>query len=99
MLTRKHETDFCISLRPSGDLSVRKAFGWRKSDGENEEGDVQLNDPAELENDDDSIDENIHDARARRVRTIFMFFFFVFVFLFSLSLIKERLTKFLPGHH
>ena len=25
----------------------------------------------ELENDDDSIDENVHDARARRVRTNF----------------------------
>ena len=48
------------------------------SDGENKDGDVQLNDPAELENDDDSIDENVHDARARRVRTIFMFLFFVF---------------------
>ena len=50
-----------------------------KSDGEDKEGDVQLNDPAELENDDDSIDENVHDARARRVRTSF------YDFLFSLS--------------
>ena len=46
-----------------------------KSDGEDKEGDVQLNDPAELENDDDSIDENVHDARARRVRTSFYDFF------------------------
>ena len=61
----------------------------------------------ELENDDDSIDENVHDARARRVRTNFYVFFFFFCSL-SLSLIKERLgrqfgyfalTKFLPGHH
>ena len=36
----------------------------------------------ELENDDDSIDENVHDARARRVRTNFYV-----LFLFSLSLL------------
>ena len=43
----------------------------------------------ELENDDDSIDENVHDARARRVRTNFYGVFFVL----SLSLIKERLGR------
>ena len=38
----------------------------------------------ELENDDDSIDENVHDARARRVRTNFYGFFF---FVLCLSLL------------
>ena len=59
-------------------LVYAKPLVEEMSYGENEEGDVQLNDPVELENDDDSIDENVHDARARRVRTIFMFFFFLF---------------------
>ena len=45
------------------------------SDGEDKERDVQLNDPAELENDDDSINENVHDARAKSVRTSFYVFF------------------------
>ena len=55
------------------------------SDGEDKEGDVQLNDPAEFENDNDSIDENVHDASAKKVRTSSCFFF--------LSLIKERLGR------
>ena len=55
------------------------------NDGENEEEDFQLNDPAELENDDDSIDENVLDARARRVRTIFMFLWVFFFFVLSHS--------------
>ena len=58
-----------------------KPFFEEMSDGEDEEGDVQLNDPAEIENDDDSIDENVHDARARKVRTSFYVFFFSLSFL------------------
>ena len=50
------------------------------SNGEDEEGDVQLNDPAELENGDDIIDENVHDARAKRVRTSFYASFSLFHF-------------------
>ena len=44
----------------------------------------------QLENDDDSIDENVYDARARRVRTNFYVFFF---FVLSVSFIKERLGR------
>ena len=47
------------------------------SDGEDKERDVQLNDPAEPENDDDSINENVHDARAKSVRTSFCLFLFL----------------------
>ena len=43
----------------------------------------------ELENDDDSIDENVYDARARRVRTNF----YVFFCSLSLCFIKERLGR------
>ena len=67
---------FALAFVLLATLVYAKPLVEERSDGENEEGDVQLNDPAELENDDDSIDENVHDARARRVRTIFMFFFF-----------------------
>ena len=65
---------FALAFVLLATLVYAKPLVGEKSDDENEEGDVQLNDPAELENDDDSIDENVHDARARRVRTIFMFF-------------------------
>ena len=44
----------------------------------------------ELENDDDSIDENVHDARARRVRTNF---YGVFLFSLSLSLSYKRTIR------
>ena len=40
-------------------------FFEEMSDGEDEEGNVELNDLAELENDDDSIGENVDDAHAR----------------------------------
>ena len=81
---------FALSFVLLATLVYAEPLFEEKSDGENEEGDVQLNDPAELENDDNSIDENVHDARARRVRTIFWCFCF-FLILFFLSLIKERL--------
>ena len=84
---------FALAFVLLATLVYAKPLFEEMSDGENEEGDVQLNDPAELENDDDSIDENVHDALARRVRTIFMFLFLFFVFFFFLSLIKERLGR------
>ena len=88
---------FALAILLLATLVYAEPLLEEKSDGENEEGDVQLNDPAELENDDNSIDENVHDARARRVRNIFMFLFCFCFFVLSLSYkrtIRSRIQLF-----
>ena len=62
-----------------------KPLSEEMRDGENEEGDVQLNDPAELENDDDSIDENDDDERMKNKVVSIQFLCFLLSLSLSLS--------------
>ena len=57
---------FALALVFLATVVYAKPLFEEMSDGEDEEGDVQLNDLAELANDDDSIHENDDDGRMKK---------------------------------